>query len=196
MTRLVSALAVVTAACSAPQSSQPPAAGELAFPRIATYYIETFVDDRARQVMAQSDVVIVDAEAAALDRGPLDALRRARPELLDEPVYLLVDGEHVKLVAITGDTLTVERGVRSRAVPHAAGVRIARVPRVRRRRGPLRALDHARQAADDREYDEYDGAGRGRHWLGRARGPSRREGTLAIREFEHGLAVAPSPHRS
>jgi hypothetical protein len=43
----------------------------------------------------------------------------------DEPTYVLVDDEHMKLVAIAGDTLVVERGFRSRAVPHAAGSRIA-----------------------------------------------------------------------
>jgi hypothetical protein len=39
-------------------------------------------------------------------------------------------------------------------------------------------------------YDEYDGAGRGRQWLGRALGPAHDEGALRWREFEHGLAVA------
>lgn len=42
-----------------------------------------------------------------------------------EPTYLLIDDEHVKLVAIEGDTLVVERGFRSRPERHAAGTRIA-----------------------------------------------------------------------
>jgi hypothetical protein len=38
-------------------------------------------------------------------------------------------------------------------------------------------------------YDEYDGAGRGRHWLGHALGPARADGDLRVRGFEHGVAV-------
>ncbi|HEY2744489.1 MAG TPA: hypothetical protein VGL86_07695, partial [Polyangia bacterium] len=169
----------------------------LLFPRLATYFIETYVDDTSRAVMAKSDVVIVDAESGALDRTPLDALRAARPDALllayltseeiprqptsdqplatarfanipahewlvepgssltaavsasatklsvadgsaftvnrppsdfydtDEPTYLLVDGEHMKLTAISGNSLTVERGFQSTAVTHAAGARVA-----------------------------------------------------------------------
>lgn len=43
----------------------------------------------------------------------------------DEPTYLLVGDEHVKLVAIEGDELVVERGVRSTASTHPDGARIA-----------------------------------------------------------------------
>ncbi|NVB78335.1 MAG: hypothetical protein HOV81_08070 [Kofleriaceae bacterium] len=177
------------------RAAKPPT--ELAFPRIATYFIESHVDDKAREVMAKSDVSVVDAEAGALDRASLDQIRAARPDgwLLAyltseeisrepaaerplaerryarvpphawltepgsalvapvtatattlhvqdgkafrvtrprsdfygaaEPTYVLVDGEHMKLRAIHGNTLEVERGVRSVAVPHAAGTRVA-----------------------------------------------------------------------
>ncbi|HEY4116324.1 MAG TPA: putative glycoside hydrolase, partial [Byssovorax sp.] len=43
----------------------------------------------------------------------------------DEPTYLLVGAEHVKLVGVEGSTLRVERGYRSSAVAHAAGEKIA-----------------------------------------------------------------------
>lgn len=194
-----SLLPLVLAACSAAPRTTPDAAipDDAAYPRLATYFIESHVDDAARATMAKTDVAIVDAEAGALDRTPLDALRTARPDLRllayltseevsreraeerpladarfarvppsawlvepgstlvtaidakatqlvvadpsafaltrppsdfypeDEPTYLLVDGEHLKLVAIDGDTLTVERGFRSPAVAHAAGARVA-----------------------------------------------------------------------
>jgi hypothetical protein len=42
-----------------------------------------------------------------------------------EPTYLLVGAEHMRLVAIEGDELVVERGFRSRPADHAAGARIA-----------------------------------------------------------------------
>jgi hypothetical protein len=38
-------------------------------------------------------------------------------------------------------------------------------------------------------YDEYDGAGVGPHWLGRALGPPHASGDLRWREFERGVAV-------
>jgi hypothetical protein len=185
------------AACSSTPKPETPVAGDPEFPRIASYFIETYVDDDARAVMASSDLAIIDAEAAALDREPLEALRTSRPDLVllayltseevprdateerplanarfsridpsawlvepgatlttaidatttklrvsdagaftvhrpksdfygeDEPTYLLVDGEHMKLVSIAGDTLTVERGFRSPAVAHTAGARVA-----------------------------------------------------------------------
>lgn len=43
----------------------------------------------------------------------------------DEPTYLLIGGEHVKLVDVQGDELVVERGHRSAAVAHAAGEQVA-----------------------------------------------------------------------
>jgi hypothetical protein len=43
----------------------------------------------------------------------------------DEPTYLLVEDEHVKLVSIEGDELVVERGAHSIAATHPAGARIA-----------------------------------------------------------------------
>jgi hypothetical protein len=42
-----------------------------------------------------------------------------------EPTFLLVGDEHVRLVAIEGNELVVERGYRSRAVAHPAGTTIA-----------------------------------------------------------------------
>ena len=197
-------LCLLVAACSslaaAPNAGSPGAAAapSLAYPRIASYFIESYVDPRARAVMAKSDVAVVDAEAGALDRAPLDAIRAANPgglllayltseEILrrpdpgaqplaaarfahipsnewlvepgstlrgavsatatqlvvadgsrftvhrprsafygaGEPTYLLVDDEHMKLVAIHGNTLTVQRGFESTPTAHAAGARVA-----------------------------------------------------------------------
>lgn len=42
-----------------------------------------------------------------------------------EPTYLLVEDEHMRLLAIEGDTLVVQRGFRSQPTRHAAGTRIA-----------------------------------------------------------------------
>lgn len=208
--RLLAAL-LGLAACSSPRALPPDAAraapvdaraesgerSDLTFPRLATYFIESHVDEAALDVMAKTDVVIVDAEAAALDRAPLEALREERPDLLllayltseeifrepagerplaasrfervpdhawmlepgstlarpasatattlhvadpsaftltrpasdfygeDEPTYLFVNGEHMRLVAIDGDRLTVERGFRSTPIAHPAGARVA-----------------------------------------------------------------------
>ena len=182
--------------CWAPKAPSPEHE-EARYPRLATYFIESHVDEAVRATMAKTDVVIVDAEAGALDRVPLDALRRARPDLLllayltseelpyepslerplaearfyevppeawlvdpgstlvdeidatstqlrvrdpsaftitrppspfygaNEPTYLLVGGEHMRLVAIEGDVLTVERGFRSEPAAHAAGAHVA-----------------------------------------------------------------------
>lgn len=44
---------------------------------------------------------------------------------VDEPTYLAIDSEHVRLVAIEADELVVERGVHSAAAMHSAGSRIA-----------------------------------------------------------------------
>jgi hypothetical protein len=191
-------LLVALAACGThgPEhaSERPERAGALAFPRIASYIIDTRVDAAAVPVLARSDVVIVDAEAGANTRGSLDLIRACNPRGLllayltseeikrapaddmplararmaripasewllepgstlaapvsptdtrltvadgaafhlhpprsdfypaDEPTYLLVDDEHVKLVAIDGNTLTVER---TQPVAHAAGAHIA-----------------------------------------------------------------------
>lgn len=187
-------LCLLAAACS---SQAAPAPG-LAYPRIASYFIESYVSPAAQAVMARSDVAVVDAESGALDRAPLDAIRAANPRGLllayltseeiprqpdpaeqplaaarfrhipsnewlvepgstltsavsptatrlvvadgskftvrrphsdfygpDEPTYLLVDDEHMKLVAIRGNTLTVQRGFESTATAHAAGARVA-----------------------------------------------------------------------
>ncbi len=188
---------LLVACSSAPTSDQPEPDGEAEFPRIASYFIETFVDDDARATMAKADVAIIDAEAAALDRAPLDQLREQRSDLVllayltseevprddtserplanarfsritseawlvepgstlmapitatatklqvasgaaftrvrppsdfypeDEPTYLLVDNEHMKLVSIAGNTLTVERGFRSQAAAHPLGTPVA-----------------------------------------------------------------------
>jgi hypothetical protein len=43
----------------------------------------------------------------------------------DEPTYLLVGDEHVKLVGVDGNNLIVERGYRSKAVAHPMGTSIA-----------------------------------------------------------------------
>jgi hypothetical protein len=179
---------------AAGDAAQAPA---LAYPRIASYFIESYVDDASRDVMARSDLVIVDAESAALDRTPLDALRAANPNaavlayltseeiprqpsaeqplatqrlariashewLLEpgstlsaavtatatkltvadgtkftlhrppsdfydatEPTYVLVDDEHMKITAISGNQLTVQRGFQAPAAAHAAGARVA-----------------------------------------------------------------------
>gem|GEM_PF-4200191 len=168
------------------------------FPRIATYFLATHVAPEQEEVMAKSDLVVVDAEAAALDRAPLDRLRakdsarsllaylraeeiphvidpvqrplasarfsqitpaqwmvdpgsalvaavgadatrlrvanpaafavtRPRSDFYgpDEPTYLLVEGEHMRLLGVEGDELVVERGYRSTAAPHASGARVA-----------------------------------------------------------------------
>ncbi len=193
-------IAALVAGCSSPSPSMPrdvAPESELVYPRLATYFIESYVDDAARQRMASSDVVIVDAEAAALDRTQLDALRTARPDDLllayltseeisrdvideqplatqrfarvpdhawllepgstlktaitatttkirvadpsaftvtrpesdfyeeDEPTYLMIGSEHMRLISISGDTLTVQRGHRSTPVAHPAGARAA-----------------------------------------------------------------------
>ena len=190
--------AVLASGCAAAAPPAVPAAGEAPrFPRLATYYIESHLDPAAREVMVRTDLLVIDAEAGALDRAPIDAIRAARPDALvlayltseeiartplaeqplatarfprippsawvvepgspltapvtatdtrlpvasgaaftltrpaspfygsDEPTYLLVGAEHMKLVAIDGDTLVVERGYRSQATPHAAGARVA-----------------------------------------------------------------------
>lgn len=201
--RLLAGL-LALAACSSPHTSAPPeapadasATADLTYPRLATYFIESHVDEAALDVMAKSDVVIVDAEAGALDRATLEELRARRPDLLllayltseeisrepaderpladerfervpdhawmlepgstlaapvsatdttlrvtdpsaftlrrphsdfygeDEPTYLFVNGEHMRLVAIDGDRLTVERGFRSTPVAHPAGTKVA-----------------------------------------------------------------------
>src|SRR4051794_25906072 len=76
------ALGLWTALVLATACARPPPRNELGFPRIASYFIEGHIDAAARDVMAMSDVVIVDAEAAALDRAPLDAIRAAHPATL------------------------------------------------------------------------------------------------------------------
>ncbi len=43
----------------------------------------------------------------------------------DEQTYLLLGGEHVRLLGVEGDELVVERAYRSAAAPHAAGTPIA-----------------------------------------------------------------------
>jgi hypothetical protein len=192
------ALALVVAACGAFGSEPAPAPPEralaLAYPRLATQLLVTRVDPAIVPVIARSDVAIIDAEAGANDRRPLDAIRAAPPgrfvlayltsdeiprapgddqplasallsritrdEWLvepgstlataigpddttiivadgtafhvhppvsasypaDEPTFLLVDDEHVRLLAIDGDALTVER---TQPVAHEAGTRIA-----------------------------------------------------------------------
>lgn len=166
------------------------------YPRIASYFIETYIDEAQAETMAASETVIVDVEASAhagdalrtiakktgsllayltseeithqvdAEERPLAAKRFAaiRPEEWvlepgstaasaitatatripvadaraftvarpasdfygeDEPTYVLVDDEHMKLVGIDGDALVVERGYRSKAVAHAAGARVA-----------------------------------------------------------------------
>lgn len=88
--------------------------------------------------------LLVDAESGALDRAPLDAIRAANPRGLllayltseeiprqpdpaEQPLAAarLVDDEHMKLVAISGNTLTVQRGFESTPAAHAAGARVA-----------------------------------------------------------------------
>lgn len=185
---------VVLAACELHAPERPERAPALAFPRIASYVIDTNVTMEQAVVMARSDVAIIDVEAGANDRHPLDAIRAANPRGLllaymtseeikrapgddmplararmaripphewllepgstlaapvspadttvqvadgkafrlhpprsdfypaDEPTFVLVDGEHMKLTAIDGNTLTVER---TQPVAHAAGARIA-----------------------------------------------------------------------
>ncbi|MDB4961314.1 MAG: hypothetical protein JWP01_1313 [Myxococcales bacterium] len=200
MSRRLVAAALALAACSSPVAPVAPDAqphSDLVYPRLASYLIESYVSEDARDVMAKTDLLVVDAEAAALDRAPLDAIRAARPEthvlayltseeiartpsaeqplaqarfarippqawLLepgstvtraisptatqievadpgaftierpasdfyeeDEPTYLLIGGEHMRLVASEGSLLTVERGYRSTAVAHPAGARVA-----------------------------------------------------------------------
>src|SRR4051812_25520921 len=200
------ALALLLVACSShAKPTTPPlvpdapaATTSPSFPRLASYYIETYLDAPTVATMAKSDVAIVDAESAAIDRAPLDQLRAANPSGLllayltseeiprspspaeqplaaarlaripshewllepgstltsaisatatkltvasgaaftvhrppsdfydaSEPTYLLVDGEHMKLVSISGNTLTVQRGFQSTAAAHAVGARVA-----------------------------------------------------------------------
>lgn len=60
------------------------------------------------------------------DPGAFSVTRPASPHVpADEPTYLLVGGEHVRLLAIEADELVVERAVRSTAATHAAGAPIA-----------------------------------------------------------------------
>ena len=171
---------------------------DLVYPRIASYFIETYVGPEHEETMSRADVVVVDVEATALSAGALQRVRSNNPraELLayltseeiphaidpeerplaaerfgkiapsewlvepgsktaaavsanatrikvgdpaafsivrprsdfygeDEPTFLLVGDEHVRLVAIDGDELVVERGYRSTAKAHPAGTRIA-----------------------------------------------------------------------
>ena len=168
------------------------------FPRIASYYIETYVGPDQQATMSRSSLVIVDAESAALDPTPLEGIRSANPQAAllayltseeisrepdpseqplaaerftkiaskhwllepgsslssaisatathikvadasafsvvrppsdfyddDEPTYLLVDDENMKLVGVTAKELVVERGYQSEATAHAAGTPIA-----------------------------------------------------------------------
>lgn len=205
MSRLWTAVLLALAACSSPPGTTMPepvpvdaaVASDVEFPRLATYFIETHIDEAQQGVMAKTDLVVVDAEAGALDRAPLDAIRERRPDALvlayltseeigraetkeqplatarypriapeawlvepgstltqpitatttrirvanpgaftvtrppsdfydeDEPTYLLVGDEHMRLVAIIGNELRVERGYRSIAKAHAAGTRVA-----------------------------------------------------------------------
>jgi len=67
-----SLVAIAVAACAPAHGDPEP----LVFPRLAGYVIDTKVD---RNVLARQDVAIVDVEAAAIDRAPLDAVRRAQP---------------------------------------------------------------------------------------------------------------------
>jgi hypothetical protein len=170
----------------------------LVFPRIASYFIETYVGPEHEETMARADVVVIDVEATALSADALKRVRTKNPkaDLLayltseeiphaidaaerpfaaerfakiapsewlvdpgstttaalnatatrikvasgaafsvtrpesdfyeeDEPTYLLVDGEHMRLVEVDGNELVVERGYRSTAVAHPTGSKIA-----------------------------------------------------------------------
>lgn len=188
-------VALIACGTHGPEAPAPPErAGALAFPRIASYVIDTNITPEQTTVMERSEVAIVDVEAGANDRRPLDALRAANPQGLllaymtseeikrapgedmplararmaripshewllepgstlaapvsrtdtkvtvadgkafrlhppksdfyppDEPTYVLVDDEHMKITGIDGNTLTVER---TQPGAHAAGSRIA-----------------------------------------------------------------------
>jgi hypothetical protein len=198
-----SLLLVVLVACTPRQAATPDGAptgnaGEPAFPRIASYRIETYLDPDAHAMLEKIPLAIVDAEVGALDADGLRSIRvaNAKLELLayltseeiardanaeerpladarfaripatswllepgsvtttatsatttsirvsdpsvfsvtrpksdfygaDEPTYLLIGDEHVKLVGKAGSDLIVERGFRSTATSHPAGTPIA-----------------------------------------------------------------------
>ncbi len=183
------------------RADEPPVATadeQPAFPRIASYRIETSLDASARAMLKKVPLAIVDAEVGVLDREALAGIRAAnrRLELLayltseeiwrdespeerpladarcaripanawllepgstttrsisatatripvakpdvfsvtrpksqfygpDEPTYLLIGDEHVKLVGVDGEELIVERGFRSKPSAHPAGTPIA-----------------------------------------------------------------------
>ena len=185
---------VVVAACEVRAPQRPERAPSLAFPRLASYVIDTNITPEQAVVMRRSEVAIVDVEAGANDRRPLDMIRAANPNGLllaymtseeikrapgddmplararmtripshewllepgstlaapvspadttitvadgkafrlhppksdfyppDEPTFVLVGDEHMKVTGIDGNTLTVER---TRPVAHEAGARIA-----------------------------------------------------------------------
>ncbi|HEY1585446.1 MAG TPA: hypothetical protein VGH63_07125 [Polyangia bacterium] len=99
----------------------------------------------------------------------------------------------MKLTAISGNTLTVERGFQSMAVAHAAGAQVASHIVFF---GGTWMLDLANNAPvvagrawRDDVVDTAAALGRGAHWLGRALGAAHVDGDLRWREFEHGLAV-------
>ena len=171
---------------------------DLVFPRIASYFIETYIGPEHEETMSRADVVVVDVEATASSADALKRVRTKNPtaDLLayltseeipydidpeerplaaerfakitpsewllepgsktatavtasatrikvddlgafsvtrpssdfhgeDEPTFLLLGDEHVKLVAVDGDELVVERGHRSTAKAHPAGTRVA-----------------------------------------------------------------------
>ena len=193
-------LLAALAACTPRPAETPPGAEPEApaFPRIASYRIETSLDADAKQMLAKVPLAIVDAEVGALDPDALRAVRAANAQLVllayltseeiarepdaderpladvrfmripasawllepgslttaetsptatrirvadpdrfevarpdsqfygpDEPTYLLIGDEHVKLVGRQGDELIVERGFRSTPTAHPAGTPIA-----------------------------------------------------------------------
>jgi hypothetical protein len=67
-----------------------------------------------------------DTRIRVTDPAAFGIVRPASPfHAGDEPTYLAIEGEHVRLVAIESDELVVERGVHSAAVTHPSGTRIA-----------------------------------------------------------------------
>jgi hypothetical protein len=71
-------------------------------------------------------VAVSDTRIRVADPAAFSPARPASPfHAADEPTYLAIEGEHVRLVAIETDELVVERGVHSAAVTHPAGTRIA-----------------------------------------------------------------------
>jgi hypothetical protein len=102
-----------------PTTEQPLAAARFAHIANHEWLLEPGSTLTSDVTATATKLQVADGGAFSVTRPPSDFYDAS------EPTYLLVDGEHMKLVAVSGKTLTVERGVHSTAVAHTSGTRVA-----------------------------------------------------------------------